>query len=144
MKFTDVTVFSGAKEPVCLTVGDEPALFIWFETRERVWLMTESTWIPWKKGYSIAESLTASVMETDEEFPNTGGLPDGFKCLKCSAEGDALEEVACTKEEINSRFNCGRSYACCCVALVCKTCGTRIRAGRAAPEWDWDYGGTDE
>lgn len=84
--------------------------------------------------------MSKIVEYTKEDFPNTGGLPEDFVCPECSAPQDQLTEVESTEEEIKSRFNCGRSYACCCVAVVCKVCGVRIRAGRAAPELEWTTG----
>ena len=92
--------------------------------------------------------MAQKIFEFDsEEFPNTGGLPDDFVCPECQATEADLEEVPCTPEEIKSHFNCGRSYACCCVAIKCNKCGVRIRARRAAPELEWSTGyweGDDE
>lgn len=59
---------------------------------------------------------------------------DAVECPKC--QGFAAE-VDSTPDEIASDLNCGRFYACCCVAFVCKRCGTRIVGRKEAPEADF-------
>lgn len=58
---------------------------------------------------------------------------DAVECLRC---GGYSEETESTREEINGPLNCGRPYACCCVAFLCKKCGTRMAGKRAAPEME--------
>lgn len=55
---------------------------------------------------------------------------DGVPC-QC---GGYADEVDCTKEEINSDMNCGRSFACCVGAFVCRVCKKRIVASLNAPD----------
>ena len=57
---------------------------------------------------------------------------DGVKCL-C---GGYAEETECTRDEIRGPVNCGRSWACCVAAFICVVCGSRIVAGREAPEME--------
>ncbi len=64
---------------------------------------------------------------------------DTIECPNCKCQA---EQVDSSKEEINSdRWNCNRSYACCCRAFVCKSCNARIVARAFPPEFepdDWD------
>lgn len=81
--------------------------------------------------------MTKIIEYTEQELPNVSGvLPVGFSCPACASI--EVQEVECTREEIDSPFNCGRSYACCCVALSCGGCGARIRARREAPDVWYD------
>ena len=56
---------------------------------------------------------------------------DAVACPKCNGYADS---VGSTEDEINSDLNCGRSYACCCMAFVCRICKTRILAHALAPD----------
>lgn len=55
-----------------------------------------------------------------------GSLPESVHTVICECGGTA-NQVDLTKEEIkNPKINCGRSYACCGRAFVCKKCKTRM------------------
>lgn len=58
---------------------------------------------------------------------------EAVECLKCSGFS---ERVDSTPDEIASELNCGKSYACCCAAFVCKKCGARMVGKLAAPEME--------
>lgn len=55
------------------------------------------------------------------------------ECPKCNGFS---EPVDCTKEEIRSDLNCGRSWSCCSMAFKCKGCGARLVGHRPAPEME--------
>jgi hypothetical protein len=57
----------------------------------------------------------------------------GVACPKCNGYA---EEVESTEEEIHSDLNCGRSWACCCRAFVCRICKTRIVGSAESPEME--------
>lgn len=81
------------------------------------------------------------MMEIGDEIAPGGIFYCGFvsrnseaaECLRC---GGFAEQANSTKEEIESELNCGRSWACCCVAFVCKKCGARMVGSREAPEME--------
>lgn len=64
------------------------------------------------------------------------GLPRGKDAVKCARCGGYAPEVDSTEEEIRSELNCGSSWACCCMAFVCDSCGARMVASREAPEME--------
>ena len=60
-----------------------------------------------------------------------------INAIKCDCGGYA-ERVICTKEEIESDKNCGKSYECCVRAFVCCICKKRIIKTAEAPDIDID------
>lgn len=62
-----------------------------------------------------------------------GREQQGFECPSCHGY---CEETECTEDEILSDLNCGRTYACCCVAFKCKLCGKRWVGKANAPEME--------
>lgn len=56
-----------------------------------------------------------------------------LECPECHGYAD---ETDVTKAEIKSDMNCGRLYACCVAAFICKVCGARIVTRRAAPDME--------
>lgn len=59
---------------------------------------------------------------------------DAVECPKC--QGFAAEVDSTPEEIADNSLNCGRNYACCCIAFVCRKCGTRIVGRKEAPEMD--------
>lgn len=76
----------------------------------------------------------------DEISPGTFYLPydaisdRGQSGLECPSCYGYCERVESTQEEVRSDLNCGRSYACCCVAFLCKVCGKRWVGQQPSPE----------
>jgi hypothetical protein len=88
--------------------------------------MTDS--LPLKRGDEIAPGNIFFLGWTDLDRD-----ADAVECLKC---GGFAPEADCTAEEIESTLNCGRPWACCVAAFVCKKCGARMVGHRNAPEME--------
>lgn len=58
---------------------------------------------------------------------------DACECPSC---GGYAEEVIPTKDEIRKYQSCGRNWACCLNAFICKKCGQRIVSHLEAPEME--------
>ncbi len=63
---------------------------------------------------------------------------DGIPCPECNgyAEEATDERSIFTAEEIAGEMNCGRNWACCIGAYICRLCNKRILARAQAPECD--------
>jgi hypothetical protein len=59
---------------------------------------------------------------------------EGIPCPDCNGYCD---ETNCTKEEVKKYQTCGRMYACCLAAFVCRLCKKRIITALEAPECRW-------
>lgn len=71
-----------------------------------------------------------------EELAVIDGLPRnelGAPCPHCNGYADAGD---ITREEVKKYQTCGRSYACCVEAFVCRLCGKRFIGMLEAPEME--------
>lgn len=90
---------------------------------------------------SIAKTLIPPKAKAGDElasgafFLGWDGIEDrnqnAVECLTCHGFSEAVDP---TPIEIRSELNCGRRWACCCAAFVCKSCGKRWVGHRPAPE----------
>jgi len=60
-------------------------------------------------------------------------LERGTTAIPCPSCNGYCDKVDCTKEEIKNQ-SCGKIYACCVAAFVCRVCKTRIIADLDAPD----------
>jgi len=66
----------------------------------------------------------------------TETLPRNANACECPACGGYARKVEATDTEVKEHQLCGRPWACCIGAFVCKRCELRIISQIAAPEWD--------
>ena len=64
-----------------------------------------------------------------------GSYERSTKAVECPKCQGFAAEAECTPEEVSSQL-CGRFYACCIAAFVCKKCGTRLLAHLEAPDME--------
>lgn len=70
-----------------------------------------------------------------DEKPLDLEIPRDANGAPCPCGGYA-DEADVTKDEIKKHQTCGRSWACCLGAFVCRVCKRRFLVNLPAPEMD--------
>lgn len=85
----------------------------------------------------LAQHAAKSAEEATRPIDDgsTRDLPRSATSAPCPNCNGYSDEAECTDDEVAMQ-SCGRRYACCISAFVCRLCGTRFVARLEAPEMD--------
>ena len=97
-------------------------------------ITTELSGVAAQTEETMCQEPTAATSGSNDGLAVAGNFKrdcDGAPCPHCNGYADRVDA---TKEEVKQYQTCGRSYACCIDAFVCRVCGKRFIGTLEAPE----------